>query len=223
MLEGIYNWIVFLPNVTNGAGALNRYYGCFRSGETKVRGIALRRTDTPEFMRELQRAMLGRLSESRTPEEFVDALPQVVEIALSYANIILDGSAKKEDLILTKRVSMPLAEYRQRNESYAALAQMHEMGFELAPGQKVRYLACEGDERVRVEDFIDGTEEYDRSRYADLALRAASEMISPFGYDLEEMRNLMGRAAGGLWTKEGSRPRFRTASGAQAALGAGRA
>ncbi len=218
MLEGIYDWIVFLPNVTNGAGALNRYYGSFTKGEAKVRGIALRRSDTPEFMRELQRAMLGRLCQCKDPESFVEALPQVVDIALGYVGIILDGAAKTDDLMLTKRVSRPLAEYRQKNESYAALTQMHELGFELAPGQKVRYLACEDADRVKVEDFIDGSEVYDRSRYADLALRAASEMISPFGYDLDEMRNIMGKAAGGLWTKASSRPRFRAAGGEQAAL-----
>jgi DNA polymerase-2 len=32
----------------------NRYFGVFQSGEIKVRGIELRRHDTPDFIKELQ-------------------------------------------------------------------------------------------------------------------------------------------------------------------------
>lgn len=46
-LEGRYGWIVFLPNKSNGAGALNRYYGVLRNGELKVRGVEMRMSNTP--------------------------------------------------------------------------------------------------------------------------------------------------------------------------------
>lgn len=46
-LKGEFRWIVFLPNKSNGAGALNRYYGVMANGKLKVRGIETRRSDTP--------------------------------------------------------------------------------------------------------------------------------------------------------------------------------
>ncbi|TLZ79718.1 MAG: hypothetical protein E6K07_03180 [Methanobacteriota archaeon] len=49
-LEGRYKWIVFLPCKTTGVGALNRYYGLFQDDEFKLRGIELRKHDTPEFI-----------------------------------------------------------------------------------------------------------------------------------------------------------------------------
>ncbi len=70
VLDGIYNWIVFLPNITTGVGALNRYYGVFESGEVKIRGIALRKHDTTTIVRELQQAMLDRLAKAKDSAEF---------------------------------------------------------------------------------------------------------------------------------------------------------
>src|SRR5208283_22044 len=52
-----FDWIVFLP-LADGFGAYNRYYGRQPDGSIKVRGIAARRHDTPEYVREMQRRML---------------------------------------------------------------------------------------------------------------------------------------------------------------------
>jgi DNA polymerase elongation subunit (family B) len=46
--EGRYKWIVFLPSkVHPRIGVLNRYYGVMENGKIKVRGIEVRRRDTP--------------------------------------------------------------------------------------------------------------------------------------------------------------------------------
>ena len=52
-----FNWIVFLP-MNDGSGAYNRYFGRLSDGSVKVRGIAARRHDTPEFVRSMQSRML---------------------------------------------------------------------------------------------------------------------------------------------------------------------
>src|SRR3989449_609820 len=70
-LEGRYKWIVFLPCKTTGVGALNRYYGLFQDDEFKLRGIELRKHDTPEFINICQEAMLGELSLASTAAEFL--------------------------------------------------------------------------------------------------------------------------------------------------------
>jgi DNA polymerase elongation subunit (family B) len=53
-LKGEFRWIVFLPNKSNGVGALNRYYGVMTNGKLKVRGIEIRRSDTPKLISNLQ-------------------------------------------------------------------------------------------------------------------------------------------------------------------------
>jgi DNA polymerase elongation subunit (family B) len=49
--EGRYKWIVFLPSRMHpNIGVLNRYYGVMESGKLKVRGLEVRKHDTPKFV-----------------------------------------------------------------------------------------------------------------------------------------------------------------------------
>jgi DNA polymerase I len=55
-LEGVYHWIVFLPRKARSTGTLNHYYGLFEDGTLKIRGLELRRSDTPQLIRNAQLA-----------------------------------------------------------------------------------------------------------------------------------------------------------------------
>jgi DNA polymerase-2 len=79
-LKGEFRWIVFLPNKSNGVGALNRYYGVLTNGKLKVRGIEIRRSDTPKLISNLQEAMLGKLVEAKTASEFYMKIPEAIEV-----------------------------------------------------------------------------------------------------------------------------------------------
>src|SRR5439155_1259837 len=98
-LEGRYKWIVFLPCKTTGVGALNRYYGLFQDDEFKLRGIELRKHDTPEFINICQEAMLGELSLAATAA----ALKQMekrgfpVEPGESVRYVLMDARARDSE------------------------------------------------------------------------------------------------------------------------------
>lgn len=48
--ESKYKWLVFLPSRASASVPVpNRYFGLFDDGSIKVRGIEVRRHDTPEF------------------------------------------------------------------------------------------------------------------------------------------------------------------------------
>ncbi|WP_019177491.1 DNA polymerase domain-containing protein [Methanomassiliicoccus luminyensis] len=192
-LEGRYDWIVFLPNISTGVGALNRYYGRFESGELKLRGIALRRRDTPVLVEDLQRDMLERLSEARDAASFLAAVPSSLDILDGCISKLRDGAVPVDRLILRKRISQRLEDYVQFNDSVAALRQLNDEGFELQPGQAVEYLILDpgsrsSRDRVRAAPFLEGSERYDAERYVDLALRGAGELLSPFGWAFEDLR-----------------------------------
>jgi DNA polymerase elongation subunit (family B) len=110
-LEGHYKWIVFLPCKTTGVGALNRYYGLFQDDEFKLRGIELRKHDTPEFINICQEAMLGELSLASTAAEFLERIPKAVDILRWTAKCVLDRTIPVHQFILTKSVSRTLTEY----------------------------------------------------------------------------------------------------------------
>ena len=73
--EGIYKWLVFLPDRSHGLGVLNRYYGLFEDGRFKVRGIELRRKDTPGIVRDMQSDLLAHFSEAEDAAGFAELLP----------------------------------------------------------------------------------------------------------------------------------------------------
>jgi DNA polymerase elongation subunit (family B) len=193
-LEGIYKWLVFLPNKTTGVGALNRYYGLFQDDTLKIRGIDLRKRDTPKLMKDAQADMLKALSKAGNIEEFKQRLPEILK---RYHDRIRDGECDLEDLVITKRISRDLDDYSQFNDQVAALMQLRKLGFRVNAGEKIRFVICnsstkEPTKRVKVAELLEGDERYDAGKYIELLLRSGAGMLVPFGYDEEELRSLMG-------------------------------
>jgi len=83
--EGRYKWIVFLPSRMHpNIGVLNRYYGVTESGKLKVRGLEVRKHDTPKFVYDAQMEMLNVLASANNSKEFIDKIPEVLQVVKSY-------------------------------------------------------------------------------------------------------------------------------------------
>jgi DNA polymerase elongation subunit (family B) len=192
-LEGIYKWIVFLPSISTGIGALNRYYGLFESGELKLRGIFLRKRDTITYARELQTALLEVFTKANDSAQFRERIPEALIVLDSYLRALKNGTVPLEKLIISHRISKEVEEYSQFNDSYAALRQMKERGFDVPPGKSVEYLITDGEsksvwERVKAASFIDGNERYDTKEYGELLFRATADLLFPFGWSFEALQ-----------------------------------
>ena len=78
-LEGIYRWVAFLPSrMDERVPVANRYFGVFRDGSFKVRGIEARRHDTPPFIAAAQLRLLETLAAADGPP--ADQLPAAVAL-----------------------------------------------------------------------------------------------------------------------------------------------
>jgi DNA polymerase elongation subunit (family B) len=195
-LKGEFRWIVFLPNKSNGVGALNRYYGVMTNGKLKVRGIEIRRSDTPKLISNLQEAMLGKLAEAKTASEFYMKIPEAIEVLREYARNVLDGRCVLNDLIFRKHVSKGCNEYRQFNNQNAAMKQLREEGIDTLAGQTIRYIITDHKSRnykkmVIIPELADERMQYDRAKYYEHLLRAAESMLLPFGYTEERLDGIM--------------------------------
>jgi DNA polymerase-2 len=174
-LEGVYKWIVFLPTRNTGAGALNKYYGCFDTGELKVRGIELRKHDSPPIVKEAQGAMLEILSKAGGAEEFKALAPDALASLERRAREVAGGGVGLERLVISKRVSRGLESYRQRNDQAAALRLLRRAGQAIHPGEMVRFvLTAEG---AVPAELLRGDEKYDPERYMDLLARAGESLF----------------------------------------------
>lgn len=125
-LKGEFRWIVFLPNKSNGVGALNRYYGVMTNGKLKVRGIETRRSDTPRLISNMQEAMLGKLAEAKNVSEFYMKIPEAIGMLREYTRKVLDNECELSDLIFKTHVSRGCDEYRQFNNQVAAQKQLRQ-------------------------------------------------------------------------------------------------
>ena len=195
--EGVYDWIVFLPGRTHGVGVLNRYYGKFEDGKLKLRGIELRKNDTTGLVRDLQNEMLAHLSKASDSQQFIELVPSSLEIVDAYVEAVRSGTVPLGKLLMTKRISQGLGDYRQFNDSVAALMQLDGEGVEVNPGEAVRFLICDcrsrdPKRRVKVQPFMTGDEEYDADAYVELLLRGAEGLLLPFGYDMQHLSGMFG-------------------------------
>lgn len=180
VLDGIYRWVVFLPSRQNaGRPVANRYFGVFQSGEIKVRGIAARRRDTPDFIAGVQMELLEILARAPQPE---DALPAARRCLGARLAELTAGRVPPERLLFSQRITRDLDAYRSPSPAARAALQLQAAGKIIKPGQSVRYLFTLGKPGVWAWDRPDRLEpkSLDLARYRTLLLRAAEEVLAPF-------------------------------------------
>ena len=194
-VEGKYRWIVFLPSkITPEAPVLNRYYGVFEDGRIKMRGIEARRTDTPEFIKKAQLEMIRVLSDALSYENFIKRVPAALQVLRGYVEKLLRGYVSVEELLVSKRLSKHPQDYAHDVFQAVAAKQLLAAGFDVYPGQTVRYLIVDADNkspnnRVRAAELLNGRQRFDTQKYLEMLLEAGETLFGVFGYDLEKIRS----------------------------------
>jgi len=133
-----FDWIVFLP-LADGFGAYNRYYGRQPDGSIKVRGIAARRHDTPEFVREMQRRMLAVMARAKTIAELNTLKEEVAGIFRDTVAAL--PSADPQQMAIERRISRTT--YRHRCLEGAAVQAYRDRRIGIAPGMKIEYVVTD--------------------------------------------------------------------------------
>ncbi len=196
-LEGVYKWIAFLPSrVSPRVPVVNRYLGAFASGEMKVRGIDLRRSDTPPIVAEAQARMIARLAEAPDAAGYRARVPAVLDVLAEYALRLWEGRVPLEELAITKTVSKKPEEYRHDTLSALAARQLARKGIAVHPGEAVRYViqqerAADKAARVRPLELLGDDASYDAAKYVDLLVRAAETVLAPCGYDAPRLHRYL--------------------------------
>lgn len=207
-LEACYRWIAFLPNRTNGAGAITKYFGLQTDGSWKVRGIEVRQHSTNDWVGGLQRRTLELLAaapldgDGRPRRDVLHAAARLLRDELE----ALDrGEVPLDDLVETRRVDRELSDYRAATVTAAALERARQLGHVIPAGHTVRFAVLDKQaphlaRRVLLAAEIGapheapralrihGTPRGDPEFYRPLALRAVAAVLSPLGWvdaDLE--------------------------------------
>jgi len=192
---GLYKWIVFLPSKTHpNVPVLNRYYGVKEDGSLKVRGLEVRRRDTPKFVYDAQMDMIKILASADNSKEFVEKIPDALNVVKEYRKKLLDGDVPVWDLIINKRLSKDLENYTQKVSQVIAGEQLQKEGFEVSAGKSVKFLFTSAknkryNRRVKAKELIEEETNPDVRKYILLLYSAASNILSPFNYSVKDVQD----------------------------------
>ncbi|MGA2315233.1 MAG: DNA polymerase domain-containing protein [Thermodesulfobacteriota bacterium] len=193
-LEGIYRWMAFLPSKGNPESPVaNRYFGLFQNGKIKARGLSFRRGDMPPLIQEAQVRMIEVLSETKNMEDFQSKIPEILDLLLEYGLKLKDGQTKQEDLAIGKRISQEPNAYKVDSLTALAAQQLEDVGIEIHPGEKVRYVIKDAEskdkaERVKPFPLVGPDDTYDVKKYLEMLVKATEEILIHFGYDMKRLR-----------------------------------
>ena len=181
-VEGIYQWIVFVPSKTSPRiGVPNRYFGVMRNGKLKVRGIEMRRHDCAPLVATMQEEILEVLKRASGRKEYVDLLEgRAKEILESHLARLQDGQVVAADLVISTCLTQYPEEYAHATRAAIAAQSLRARGVRLRPGETVKYVISDVHakvpaERVRPVEF-DGPITYDKQEYE----RLLREAFRPF-------------------------------------------
>ncbi len=189
-LDGIYRWVAFLPSrMDERVPVPNRYFGVFQDGSLKMRGIEVRRHDTPTWVSDVQMQIIDTLVQAANVDDRSTYLPKVLSLICKALTRLRTGKVPLEDLLVSLTLSRELSEYRTPSPAARAAAQLSAIGKDLRPGQRVRFIYTMGEPGVHAWDLPQHPDvrRVDQERYKVLLLRAAAAIMQPFGVKEDDL------------------------------------
>jgi len=194
--DGRYNVIVFLPSKAEpDIPALSHYWGIKSNGETKVRGIEVRRRDIPRIIKDAQYAFIDVFQGATTTEEFMRRIPKAKNVLYHYIDKIETGKISRDELTIRQRISKKPSQYKVNSYQAVAARQLERSGVVVTPGKNVCYIILNADadpafpekKIILSDNYDDKKHQYDQKKYVEL-LKRAFESIFPFEFpELEEL------------------------------------
>jgi DNA polymerase-2 len=153
------------------------------SGKLKVRGLEVRKRDTPKFVYDAQMEMINVFSAANNSREFMQKIPQAFEVVKTYQKKLLDGDVAIGDLIISKHLSKNPKHYKQHVSQVIAAEQLIKEGSEVHAGNSVHFVFTDSknkrfERRVKAEQLLDKGINPDERKYLQLLYASAASLLS---------------------------------------------
>ena len=180
----IYPWFAFLGSRENPNRSIaNRFYGLSPDGEHKIRGIALRRRDTPHFAANTQMQVLEILAKETDLAKLTILLPEILALVREQFNALKNKDVPLEELVVRQTLSREINEYTHSATTAIAARQLQAHGKTIKRGQSISFIYIAPGPGVQAWDLpiAPDPKSIDVSRYKELVLRAVYEVLQPIG------------------------------------------
>ncbi len=195
-LEGIYKWILFPsskmdPNIPTA----NKYVGYYSNEEIKIRGIEVRRRDTPLFIKHMQGKMLEVFKPAKSVREVEALAPAALAAAKEFIDLLWSGQADPLELVIRRHISQLADEYTNNSANAVVAKALDESGIKLQPGEMIEYILLDSTgkkkpEKAKALALYAHDDGYDIVKYTEMALKAVETLLLPFGYDVPTLQEI---------------------------------
>ena len=194
----VYPWFAFLATRANtNLGVANRFYGLSPDGEHKIRGIALRRRDTPLFIANTQMMVLNILAKESDPTKLTNLLSEILAVLQEQLATLKAGEVPLEELVVTQTLSREPERYSVLSPSAVVARQLQALGKSAKRGQRIRFIYIAPAPGLWAWDAptLPNPKTVDRIKYRELLIRAVQEILQPLGVTEAILKNwLIGEA-----------------------------
>jgi DNA polymerase-2 len=195
-LEGIYSWILFpASKMDPKLPTVNRYVGYYMDREIKIRGIEVRRRDTPVFIKRMQGEMLKVFEYANNVKDVEALVPQALEKAKEFIDLLRSGKADPLELVIRRHITQEADQYKNRSASAEVTKALDEVGITLAPGESIEYILVDASGKKSPQKAIplalySFDESYDIEKYTEMALKTVETLLLPWGWDVERLKEM---------------------------------
>ena len=159
-----------------------------------VRGVEIRRHDTPKFIKEFQTELLSSLFDCKDVKEIIDKGYENALLLVTKAidKIMLGGQdIIQDDLVISKLLGQDIIKYRSLFPHVSAAIQLTNEDKYPSKGDTIKYIYTNSQHknplrRVASIDSINEKKEkldYDKEKYKEMILDAAETVLGYFGFN----------------------------------------
>jgi len=193
-VEEVYSWMAFVSSRRNPRlSVANRFFGLRSDGDYKIRGLALRREDTPLFVANAQRQILQILAREKDPSQLTSLLSDILRMLQQRISTLNNRIVPIEELLVAQTLSRELNEYKVLSPVARAAAQLQAIEKNVRMGQRIKYFHTRTKRGIHAWDVPEPFNPLfvDTAKYKELLFRAVHEVLQPLGVTENILRNWM--------------------------------
>jgi DNA polymerase elongation subunit (family B) len=194
-IEHDFKFLVLLPlEASEKIEALKQYYGVTQTGQLVVRGVEIRRHDTPKLINKFQTELLCTLFDCKDAKEIVEkGYENALLLVTKAMDKIMLGreNITQDDLVISKLLGQEIVKYRSLFPHVSAAIQLSNEDKHPSKGDTIKYIYTNSQHKnplcrvasIGSNNARKDTLDYDKQKYKDMMLDAAETVLGYFGFD----------------------------------------
>jgi len=179
-LDKVYRYVAFSSRKKN-------YFGVLPDGTVDIRGLTGKKSQTPDYLKEIFYSTLKILSEVKSPEDFEKARAQTRELLTGMINNLKGKKVPVESLAFNVMMGKPTERYNGTTPQHVRAAKLlEEKGREVKAGEIIQYVKTKNPPYVKPVALAK-VEEIDADKYIEYAHSMFDQLLDALDFSFDEI------------------------------------